>query len=234
MGWERRYHLEQQRNWTTTGTTLPPVSGDSLVFGVAGTSGVDLNNNLTSGTFSVNGITFNPGAAAFVIGNGTTTVNAGNSFVLTGSIANNSANLETINDPFTLTGTQTFSTAGSGNLALSGIVGGSGGLIASGNGELVLSALSTFTGNVLVSSGTLNAAGTGGGVQSPAYSPLGNPQVAGRLITVGSGATLQFSGGNVLGGGQSVVPMGSDSSKEARLSTRRRPGQQQHPRAADA
>ena len=48
--------------------------------GAAGTTGVDLNNNLTSLAFSVSGITFNPGAAAFVIGDGTTNPNVGNPF----------------------------------------------------------------------------------------------------------------------------------------------------------
>ena len=75
-------------NWTTTGTTLPPLSGDSLVFGNSGTSGVDVNNNLTNLGFTVSGITFNAGAAAFVIGNGTTAPNVGNPFTLAGSIVN--------------------------------------------------------------------------------------------------------------------------------------------------
>ena len=108
-------------NWV--GGNSPPASGDALVFGAAGASGVDLNNNLTSLAFSVSGITFNPGAAAFVIGDGTTNPNVGNPFTLAGSLTNSSTSLETINNPFTLAGTEPFTTtAGGGNITLGGVI----------------------------------------------------------------------------------------------------------------
>jgi hypothetical protein len=59
-------------NWA--GGNNPPVSGDSLIFGLAGTAGSLLNNNLTP-PFSVAGLTFNADANSYTF--------AGNSVVLT-------------------------------------------------------------------------------------------------------------------------------------------------------
>ncbi len=195
-------------NWTSTGPTLPPVSGDALVFGAAGTSGVNLDNNLTSGAFSLSGITFSPGAAAFVIGNGTTNPNAGNTFLLTGNVSNNSTAAETINNPFTLNGPQTFASAGGGSITLGGVISGGGGITAAGGTLLVTNVASTFTGNVLVSSGTLISSANLNIDPDPISTSLGNSEIASRTITVGSGATLQFAAGNILGGGQSAIAVG--------------------------
>ena len=147
-------------NWV--GGNSPPASGDALVFGAAGASGVDLNNNLTSLAFSVSGITFNPGAAAFVIGDGTTNPNVGNPFTLAGSLTNSSTSLETINNPFALAGTEPFTTtAGGGNITLGGVISGGGGLSLAGGGTLFLTASNTFTGPTNVTSGTLNIGNAG-------------------------------------------------------------------------
>ena len=99
-------------NWF--GSNNVPISGDSLVFDAPGVGGVNLNNNLTNGTFNISGITFNSGAGAFVIGDGVSTgTNAGNPFVLTGNVTNNSTSLQTINDSFSMTAIRTFTmTAG--------------------------------------------------------------------------------------------------------------------------
>ena len=70
---------------------------------------------------------------------------------------------------------------------------------------MTLNALNSFAGNVLVSGGTLQAAYDFGGTNNPADSPLGNPQITTRSITVGNGGTLQFSLGNALGGGGSTI-----------------------------
>src|ERR1700733_286093 len=56
--------------WSTggwTGGNSPPIANDSLVFGTAGSSGDTLTNDLTA-ALQFNGITFNSGASAFVIG----------------------------------------------------------------------------------------------------------------------------------------------------------------------
>ena len=200
-------------NWV--GGNSPPVSGDALVFGAAGTTGVDLNNNLTSLAFSVSGITFNPGAAAFVIGDGTTNPNVGNPFTLAGSITNSSTSLETINNPFTLAGTEPFTTtAGGGNIALGGVIGGGGGLTLAGGGTLLLTASNTFSGPTNVTSGTLNVGNAGALLNSTVnvtnnnglffgtptatlggLSGAGNLNLNNTLVTVGNnGANTTYSG----------------------------------------
>ena len=63
---------------------------------------------------------------------------------------------------------------------------------------------SSFSGNVVVSNGTLEANGTANST-NPTATPLGNTQDANRTITVDNGAVLQFNQGNVLGGGSSVI-----------------------------
>ena len=225
-------------NWTTTGTTLPPLSGDSLVFGNSGTSGVDVNNNLTNLGFTVSGITFNAGAAAFVIGNGTTAPNVGNPFTLAGSIVNSSTSLETINDPFTLAGTEPFTTtAGGGNITLGGVISGSGGLSVAGGGTLFLTALNTFTGPTNVTAGTLNVGNAGALLNSTVnaannnslalsvsaatfggLSGAGNLNLNNTLLTVGNnGASTTYSGSltggsglNKIGGGVLTLTNGQN------------------------
>ena len=134
-------------NWT--GVNNPPLSGDSWVFGVAGTSGTNLNNNLTAAN-SVAGIWFTNGASAFTITN--------NSITLTGNITNSSTSLETLNFPIAATAVGTFTTtAGGGNIALGGNVTGTGGGIAAvGSGTLTLSGANSYTGaTILTNSATL-------------------------------------------------------------------------------
>ncbi len=147
---------------TGSAETRRPRAATLSSFGAAGASGVDLNNNLTSLAFSVSGITFNPGAAAFVIGDGTTNPNVGNPFTLAGSLTNSSTSLETINNPFALAGTEPFTTtAGGGNITLGGVISGGGGLSLAGGGTLFLTASNTFTGPTNVTSGTLNIGNAG-------------------------------------------------------------------------
>ncbi len=78
-------------NWT--GANSPPVSGDTLVFGPAGTSGTALNADQAAGIHYV-GITFNTNADEY-------TINGTNGITLTGGITNNSGNAdaETLNFP---------------------------------------------------------------------------------------------------------------------------------------
>ena len=139
-------------------------TGNTPVFGAAGSSGTLLNNNTTAG-ISVAGITFNSGAAAFVIGDGTTAANAGSSFVLTGTIANNSSSVQTLNTPFSMTAARTFTTTtGGGDLTLGGNISGTGGAITkTGPGTLTLSGTNSYTGGTVVNAGTLKVdAGVGG------------------------------------------------------------------------
>lgn len=80
-------------------------------------------------------------------------------------------------------------------------------LTKSGLGTQTLGGTGNFTGNVLVSAGTLRA--TTALFGAPNTSNLGNAQTAGRTITVSSGAAIQLTTNNVLGnqaGNFSLLP----------------------------
>ena len=192
-------------NWS--GTDLPPAPGDSLVFATSGAGGVNLNNNLTSSSFNIAGITFNNGASAFVI--------SGSAFALTGGITNNGTNLEIINDPFSMTAVQTFTTnAGGGNLSLGGSISGVGGIIAAGTGILTLSPSNTYTGTTTVNGGTLSVSSiitSGSSSLGNASSPVtlngGDLSYTGNSATYARGFTIGASGGefDVTTSGQTVT-----------------------------
>ncbi len=185
-------------NWS--GVNTPPISGDFMAFGAAGTSGLLLNNNLTTAAFNVAGFTFNTGAGAYVIGNGTTTANAGNAFTLTADVINLSSSVQTINNPFSLSGTRTFTTtAGGGSITLGGAISGSGSLAVAGGGVLALTGPNSYSGGTTIPSGAALHLGTGG---------------AGGSITgnVSSSGTLVFNrsdnftyGGEITGSGAVMV-----------------------------
>ena len=101
-------------NWTTVGGSTPPASGDSLVFGAAGSSGATLNNNISS--LTVTNLTFNSGASAFTMG--------GNSFTMGngGTVANNSSVNQTINTAIANNGTAGVIFTGAGTITLGGSV----------------------------------------------------------------------------------------------------------------
>jgi autotransporter-associated beta strand protein len=111
--------------------------------------------------------------------------------------------------PLTLTyaGGTNFDTSG-GNITLSGVLSGSGGMTIVGGNALVLGTgaalASSFSGNILVSSGTLEANGTAN-APNPTATALGNPQLANRTITVGNGGVLFFNQANVLASGSSII-----------------------------
>lgn len=133
-----------------------PVTGDSFIFGAAGTSGTTLGNTFAAG-FNVAGITFNSGAAAFTM--------AGNAITLSGDITNNSTAAQTINEAITLSGIRTVTTTtGGGNVTLGGVLSGAGaGLTVAGTGTVNLSAQSTYTGNTIINSGATLSLNGGGG-----------------------------------------------------------------------
>jgi autotransporter-associated beta strand protein len=135
-------------NWSTL-----PVSGASLEFGVAGTAGTALSDNLTNGTstFTISGLTFDAGASAYTISPAAGT----NTFTLTGGVTNNSTNLQTLNSAMLLSGANTVTlTTGGGNVTLAGGLSGTGSLATAGAGTLTLSGGNAFTGGVTLAAGT--------------------------------------------------------------------------------
>jgi len=138
-------------NWT--GGNNPPQTGDSLSFtNATGAGGTALNNNLTTSSFNLSGLTFNSGAAAFTV--------SGNVFNLNGLVANNSTNLQIINDSFGISLAQTFTTtSGGGNLMLGGNLNdngaGSSSLTIAGSGTVTLSGANSYSGATTVGGGTL-------------------------------------------------------------------------------
>jgi autotransporter-associated beta strand protein len=126
-------------NWS--GANNPPISGDVIEFGAAGTSGTALSDNLmTAATYSLSGINFDAGAAAFTIAPHTTGTVAPNGFTLaSGTVNDSAANTETITDPITYTGNQNFNFANSGTLVVGALNDSSGGVNLSGAGSLRVS-----------------------------------------------------------------------------------------------
>ncbi len=81
---------------------------------------------MTPSTFTITGLTFNSGAAAFTIVQGTP---GSSGFTLTGGLNNASTHLQTIQDNIVLNTTQNFTvTAGGGNVSVTGTLSGAGGL----------------------------------------------------------------------------------------------------------
>jgi autotransporter-associated beta strand protein len=142
-------------NWSTS----PATSGDTLLFGAAGTAGSTLSDNLmTPGTYTINGITFTSSAATYTINPGTPGT-SGFTLSSTGVISNASANTETINDLIALTGTDTFSNTNGGGLTFGGIISGAlDGVLVTGGGTVTFngSTANTYTGGTTVNWGTLN------------------------------------------------------------------------------
>ncbi len=75
-----------------------------------------------------------------------------------------------------------------------GLITGSVSLVKQGTSALTLVGASTFTGNVTIADGTVNAAGS-------TVTSLGNPAIAGRTITVTTPGQLNFNTNNVYGNG---------------------------------
>ena len=124
-------------NWAGgAGTDGLAIAGDSLVFtSVTGLGGTTLNNNNVANT-SFAGITFDATAVGYTIN--------GNAITLAGNIVNNSANLQTISTGLTYTGLRQITTA-SGNIELSGLLSGTGGVFQKmGSGTLRLTGSGTI------------------------------------------------------------------------------------------
>jgi len=171
-------------NWTYSSGSGPAASGDSWVFGAAGTAGTTLTDDVGTGTsFNVTNITFNAGAPAYTI------LNNGfvNNYTLRGNITNNSTSLQTINDVITLAGSRTvLTTAGGGNVTFGNCIKSST-LIVAGAGTVTLSGNTTDNANLnpdVQTNATCVLAKTLAGIGAAANA------------TVENGGTLRLGAGN--------------------------------------
>ncbi len=186
-------------NWT--GGNSPPLGGDALFFGVAGSAGTTLTNNFAAGV-SFSGITFNAGASAYSFRPNWTR--------LTGDIVNNSSALQTlnlghelssnvqfnaasgplqfgVNNSINLNG-HTLTVAGAYNTAINLPMSGAGvnsRLVKNDAGTLTFGANAAFQGGLTINGGAVRAAG------------LAN--LAGNAVTVNGGGTLVFGVNDTFG-----------------------------------
>lgn len=174
-------------NWSTganwNGGT--PENGDALYFG-----GTNRLAPFVGSDYAVGAITFLPGAGSFSIGAAAET-----QLLLGGDISQNSANAQSISAPISLSATRTITTP-SGALALSGEIGGDGGITKAQTGTLTLSGTNTYSGKTTISRGTIFFNSIDDVGAGP--SALGEPAtVADGTINLGSGTTassLRYTG----------------------------------------
>ncbi len=208
-------------NWATdqagTATSLTPGSTATVTFSSTGATNQDamtLGTNMSILGMVVNDTTamaLNADGNTLTIGTGGITVNntSGNPNVTLGAAialggaqvwSNNSTTALTVSGAVT-NGANLLTVTGTGNTSISGIIGsGTGGLTKTGAGTLTLSGANTYTGNTIVSGGTLQIDGSrnvvGGGTTS--LLQAGFNATTGSVI-IGSGAGIVTFGGNVYG-----------------------------------
>jgi autotransporter-associated beta strand protein len=166
-------------------------AGDSLVFG--GSTRLTPSDDLTALTL-INGITFNAGSGAFVLG--------GNSITQGESIIDNATNAQSISLAQTLNATQNVTVGTGGTMSMSGVISGSGfGLNINGAGTLTMTGANTYSGGTIISNGiaqiNTSAAAFGTGlvtVQSGGEAnigPSGALTVTNSFNIAGNGTTSQ-------------------------------------------
>src|ERR1019366_5213885 len=129
--------------------------------------------------YDVAGLTFDGSADSFTIGS-----TSGKSLALSGPLNNSSFNSQTISTPVVLNGGASISDSGA-FLTLDGPVSGAGLTVSSGT--VVLGGANSYTGDTIVSAGTLKAANTSA---IPSGAGKGN-------VILSSGTTLDVNGTNV-------------------------------------
>jgi fibronectin-binding autotransporter adhesin len=201
--------------WATTasGTSYATISGGVIS---AFTAGVPLpifgGNAATNYTVAGNTvITVNESANTIQTTGGA--IISGSRLTVNGIL--NSGNVLTNSSGMTIGANLELVISGNGTTRMNGVISDNGGGASAmtfngfGSGLLQLNAANNFTGNVLINSGTvsdLNAQNSG----LPLVGGLGNPQIAGRTVTINNGGILSLDagGGNDFGGGSTIVLLG--------------------------
>ena len=199
-------------NTTLAGSGSGTVAISSII---SGTGSLTKNSsgilNLTGGNTFSGGTTINTGSLTLggtgnnLLGTGAVVVNAPavlnlngnnnltNAFTLNGvTVTNENSFSANLNGSVAMPATSTFDLATTGNMSISGVISGAGGLVklGTGQGPLVLSAANTFTGPVAVRVGTLSVSSLNRISGGTANSNLGAPTtVANGAISLGASTT---------------------------------------------
>jgi len=169
-------------------------AGKTLTFATAAAAGATTNYNDFAGNTQFSGITFNAGTAAFTLN--------GNTLNLTGDVANNSANTQTIANNLVLDGgTRTFNIAAGNVVVTNGITQAasqSNGLTKTGSSTLTLSGASGYTGATSVNAGTL-LLNSGASLGNTAVTVSGSTSILAGAGTV-TGSVSALSSGHLAPG----------------------------------
>jgi autotransporter-associated beta strand protein len=201
-------------NAAFNGGTAGTAATTNSITGGVGSSVTAITNNSGSNPLTISGV------ALTVNGGGTTLTNSNSTagvFTVSGGVGGTGNlildNNSSIANGITLSTTSvnnagaiTNSGTGSGSTLISAVIGASvtGVTQNSTTSGLTLSGANTFTGNVVVTSGTLTDSFADNNT-NPTSSGLGNPQTVGRTVTVNNGGTLNISANNALGNTASTI-----------------------------
>jgi autotransporter-associated beta strand protein len=218
-------------NWVGGAAPMPSVS-DSLIF-----DGQTRLAPVMDGSYNIYAVTFDNAAGSFNVGT------IGGTLTLTGGVTNNSANAQSLNVPVVLGAPVTVNAAsadltlgqtvnnggnllaltdGGHNLTVGGAISGGGGLAKSGTGTNTLSGVNTFTGNIVITNGTLTIASAGqlgGGSYSGGITDNGTLTFSGSAAQTLSGVVSGTGALNQTGAGTLTLPAANTFSGPTTISS---------------